>query len=265
MSGDGSPPGGDEERRTPGRDVPEGWAPEALEVPDDARALDGDRAAWLAELAARRRGGEREHLRPDQPSEPGAVAGSGRPGAGPLGLAALVALAAVALAATMVVALGLRLPVRPAAAPLARTALEPGRVGGLLPDAPVRGSSGSTRSVRDLRPAVLALVPPGCDCPEELREAGAQTREFGLRFWAVGVPDVLPEVVTLLRRSGTGSAGLLADVEGQLAATYSSGASGGLTLVLVHVDGVVGEVFHDVRAPLRAELALARLPEPGAR
>ncbi len=70
--------------------------------------------------------------------------------------------------------------------PLARGDQTPaGQQGGLLPavDVKVRGD---VRPARDLRPAVLAIVPPGCACETLLNEVFDQAQAYRLTMYVVG-------------------------------------------------------------------------------
>ncbi|KWW98034.1 hypothetical protein C3Y87_17780 [Carbonactinospora thermoautotrophica] len=145
--------------------------------------------------------------------------------------------------------------------PLARGDQTPaGQQGGLLPavDVKVRGD---VRPARDLRPAVLAIVPPGCACETLLNEVFDQAQAYRLTMYVVGRSSQEPELTQLVHRVGNGTAGVVIDTEGVLTA---STAARGITLVLVHSDGVIGSVLRDIPPGLRIEPLLARLPNPGA-
>ncbi len=145
--------------------------------------------------------------------------------------------------------------------PLARGDRTPvGQQGGLLPAVDVK-VGGDIRPVRDLRPAVFAIVPAGCACETLLNEVFDQAQEYRLTLYVVGRRDQEAELTRLVRQVGNGTAGVVVDTEGVLAA---STAARGVTLVFVHSDGVIGSVLWDVPSGLRLEPLLARLPSPGA-
>jgi hypothetical protein len=230
--------------------------PAGVVVPDDARALEGDRSAWL-QLQRR---GER-HRRWDRRWRAVLLTRRWeRYGlSGPLVVAVLVL---VALLGAMVTVLGPSHPDRPASAPLAPggAATAQGAAGGegsLLPDLELRTAT-STRSLRDARPAVLALVPAGCDCQAAVDAAFAQAAEFRLRMWLLAPPGGLLDVRRLSADVGNGSATPVEDTGGTLRGAY---AARGLTLLLVHADGVVRRVVRDATAAVRLEGDLTTLDQ----
>ena len=254
------------------------WDGRSIPVPDDARELDADRWAYLAELR-RKAAGIEPAPHPGRwsrwSSTPG---GTGRWDVrtdGRWGGAAerwnraewstrlgLVALLAVACVSALSLVLAARLTPVGAPLPLAQAAAAaPGADGGLLPDVTVSTPYGLERDLRAVRPAVLAVVPAECACHEELRLVQRLAHEAGVPLWLVG-----PDQQELLRlRAVTGhSAGVLLDSSG-LGEAYGST---GLTLVTVHADGVVGDVLRNLDqgglAPESLRPLLQDLPSPGA-
>lgn len=249
----------------PGRPVP-------FTVPDDARELDGERDAWLREQrrAGLARGWARAWRRIllSRRWEPHGLSG-------PLVGAVLLVVAAVG---SLAVVFGPSPTARPASAPLATqdsgetqdsgdaSADEPPtgqaapRPGRLLPSVALRTSSGAV-DVRTARPGVLALVPPDCACTAALEEVFRQSAEFRLRLWLVGGFESLADVRRLAAEVGNGTAVVAEDPLGRLRATY---AARGLTLLLVHSDGVVDASIREATADLRLEGRLASLASPGA-
>lgn len=174
----------------------------------------------------------------------------------------VVALVVVATFGALLTLLGPRSGARLVHQPLASPAIGSGSVGGLLPDAPIAVPAG-TISARQLRPAVMMLVPAGCGCPEALASVLGQAREFGLPAPVVVAGDrVTPEVVRLVRSAGSAAAPL-ADLQGALFGAYAGGS--GLAVVVVAPDGVVAGVERGVRRDQRLEPLLARatLSTPG--
>ncbi len=207
-------------------------------VPDDASELDLDLLAYRRELAARQRRARVERLFKTRRWQRYGVSG-------PLTVGVLMV---VALFGSM---LALLVPTTGATSPppqtiAGRPAAAPGQVGGLLPDVTLR-RAGRPVSGRALRPAVLALLPPGCRCARLLEEIGGQAREFDLPLVLVGAaaPD---------------RGGALRDPAGQLMGTY---AARGVTLLLLRDDGVVTAVERDVKAGRRLEPELRLLVTAG--
>jgi hypothetical protein len=235
-SGEGGRPGGDPF-----------WIDHVV-VPNDIRELDAEVRAWQRERRARSR---RERLR--RLASPSGVAG-------PL---LIVALLLVAGLASLVV---LFQPRRPSTqpAPLATPGVDGAGRARLLPDVPVRLADGSTRPVRDYRPAVLALAPVGCGCDPALREVGSAADRFDVPFLLVD-RSVPPLPAGLVERAVV----RLAEPTGALAATYGAEAGGrrrpgGPVLVLVGSDGQVVRVLPRPTTPraLETELAVLSLSSP---
>lgn len=216
---------------------------DAVVVPDDISALDAEVRALRRE---RRAAARRRRLGPV------------RRAAAPLIVIAMVLAAGIA-------GLVLVLPRRPGllpAAPLASADSGVGRVRGLVPDVRVGLADGSTRPVRDYRPAVLALVPTGCACEAALRESSLSAARHQVQF--VLVDPTTPTAVT-----GRGDRGVIlrvTDTSGTLARTYGATgdrahSAGSPVLVLVAGDGRVSRVLTEAadRRTLDSELALLSL------
>ncbi|TYK43802.1 hypothetical protein [Actinomadura decatromicini] len=220
-------------------------------VPDDARELDRDVVAYHREERRRRRrarirrfGGPLTRFGVAVPIIAGAL---------------LVAL----LSGVLMTAFGPRPAPRPTGAQLApRPSASPGRIGGLLPAGSVDLVAGehSPMSLRDLRPGVIGIVPPGYECESVVAELAARTQESVLNFWLVADPRPVAEkkgtpLKELKACAGTahnGTPQILEDRSGVLAGAYAPprgmpGLPGtGMTAVFVQPDGVVNEV---VQAP----------------
>jgi hypothetical protein len=173
-------------------------------------------------------------------------------------LPAAVLLGSVVLAGTMFAALLLGQPAAqpvPAAAPLATDPpAAPGELHGLIPDVPV-GVTGGTVSIQQLhRPALVALVPLGCDCTDVLGRLAAQADEVRVSLVAVAPAEVDAEVAALAGQLHRGKVITAFDAAGRLARTYA--AQGVLTVLGLAPDGTVGFVERNVDADVRLESPL---------
>lgn len=249
--------------------------PFGVVVPDDASALAADRDAWLRELS------DLQQRREAPAGGPASGRGplsrlAGAPGTGGLrfgvfGAVLALVLAGAAAAGSLLLVLVPRTGLRTATPlPLATTAAvraaRPGEAGALLPDTRVRPVGGPTTSLREVRPAVLAVVGPqvtaSCrDCRRLLDDVALQAAQAGLRLWLVGPSEQVPALVGLARSVGNGGSGVLEDVDGALAGALGAA---GTTLVLVHADGVVAAVQRDAAEPLALAPDLTSLRAAGA-
>jgi hypothetical protein len=245
--------------------------PPGVVVPDDASALAADREAWVRELR-----GTDQHAPPAErligaPRSRPLPRRAGGLRFGVFGAVLALVLAGAAAAGSLLLVLVPRTGLRTASAlPLATTAAarsaRPGEPGALLPDTRVRAVGGVPTSVREVRPALLALVGPGVtascrDCRTLLDDAALQAAQAGVRLWLVGPAGQVPSLVTLARAVGNGGSGVLEDVDGALARQLSAS---GTTLVLVHADGVVAAVRRDAAEPLPLAPDLSSLRGGGA-
>ncbi|MFB4317374.1 hypothetical protein [Actinomadura sp. 21ATH] len=213
-------------------------------VPDDARELDRDVLAYhREERRRRRRERTRRVLRP-----------FGRYGvAVPIIAGAL--LVALVSGALMTV-FGPRPAPRPTAALLApHPSAGPGRVGGYLPDGTVvrLGKERTTMPLREMRPAVIGIVPAGCRCEAVVDDLAGDAKANQLNFWLAAdrrgaspapAEDALRDLRTLAGTVHAGTPLVVDDAKGVLASTYGTGA---LTAVLVQPDGVVAHVVSEPR------------------
>ncbi len=175
-----------------------------------------------------------------------------------LAVPALVSVTALSMATVVFVVLTFgetrgagpaRTPV--AAAPVAR----PGEVGGLLPDVTVRSGS-VERSVREVRPALVALVPLHCRCNDLLGDLAAQADESAVPLVLVAPADQDAEVDALPGRLHRGRAIPVFDAAGELARTY---AASGVTVLVVAPDATVTYLQRDVPAGVRLEFPLQQM------
>jgi hypothetical protein len=234
------------------RPADDGGLPQQLRIPDDARELDADRRAWLRERRARAvRAAVRRGLFTRRWHRYGL--------SGPLVVAVLTVVGILGGLAVVFVPHG---SPRTAPAPLAAADVPPGRPGGLLPDGPLELVPGGPAAARMLRPAVLAVVPAHCGCPQTLDHVMQEAELYRLRTWLVGGPERRTDLVGLAQHTGNGTAGVAVDVNGQIARTY---APHGVTVVLVHTDGVVGAVLRDVAPQTGLARQLAALLTRGRR
>ena len=217
-------------------------------VPDDLRSLQADIDAYHREL--RRHQLRRRH--------PWIAAMAHRAQGRRLLLPVAVLMAGLAVG-SLVVALIAGGTARPAplrSAPLApHPAAAPGAVDGLLPDVTVRSTADERTAIRDLRPALVALVPMSCGCAAVLGQLASQAFEVRMRLLAVAPAARDAEVAALSGRVHRGEVVPLFDDSGALATAY---AATGLTVLVVRADGTVGYIGRDVVSGVRLELPLQK-------
>ena len=215
---------------------------EPVVVPDDISALQAEVDAYHRELRASRR---RRLLRR-------VGLGPGSRAATPVAvIAAALAVAAVVLAVLTLAdpGLGRRAPRLPVAAPRAPIGAEHG----LLPDVTVRSASGESRSVRDVRPALVALLPLHCRCAALVNSLAGQAEEVGVPLVAVAPAATDAEVAALPGQSHRGRVTAYFDGAHQLADIY---AASGVTLLVVGPDATVAHFLRDVRPGAHVEAQL---------
>jgi len=225
--------------------------PVNIVVPDDASELDPDVRAYYRE---RRLAQARSRL-----SKVFLTRRWRRFGlSGPILMAVLVL---VGLVASMMAILGphqIRGTQR--SLPLAQQTSPPvGEIGGLLPPTELL-VGGLPRNSRELRPGVLALIPPACQCVPLLDELFRQVKEYGYPMYLVGSEAMRAEVARTARDVGNGTAAPVVDPNGTLTATY---AARGVTVLLVHADGILGALVPELTPGVRLEPQLAPLSSPG--
>jgi hypothetical protein len=170
--------------------------PAGIIIPDDLSELDEEIAGVRRELRHTRR---MARLR--------ALPGVRRvPAHGLPGTLVVLSLFAIALLGTLLMAFppGRGSP-RPTARPLASPVEKVGTQGGLLPRVDLVDGAGRQTPARALRPAVLAVVPPGCACADQLRGVSSQAHEFGLSTYFIeprAVPAQGVSVSQLSRQTG---------------------------------------------------------------
>lgn len=142
-------------------------------------------------------------------------------------------------------------PHAPASRPLANPSARPGAADALLPDMALTAGRTHAIRLRNVRPAVLVVVPAGCACDPLVSDVIDSTSASRLKVLLIG-PGGDPALPAAVPRSRVSAA---TDAGGRLAATYDSGL---LPLVLfVRSDGTVSRVMHDARpgAELHQEVA----------
>jgi hypothetical protein len=226
----------DDEDDRPGDAGGASWV-DRIVIPDDLSELDAEVRALRRERRAQRR---RARLR--------RLTGSGRTGA-PLLLVAVLLIAGVA---------GLLVMFQPRRMAGNVTPLATQATDRRLPDAPVRLVDGTTRRIRDFRPAVLALAPIGCRCDAELAAAGTAARRHNLTLYLVD--RVLPPLPPGLSDATTVR---LVEPAGVVAERYNAERAGkrvdgGPVLVLVGGSGQVVEVLPEA-SPRTLEDGLSML------
>jgi hypothetical protein len=220
--------------------------PVNIVIPDDARELDRDVLAYRRELRAQRR--RQRLLRMLRPFN--------RSGLG--GPTAIVPLIALCLALALVGgALLSVVTMNPADAPTVTSTPTSGPSGqpsgpsGLttLPTGNVR-IAGNTEPVRSLVSSVLALVPAGCDCGQQLGRLAGQTVAADVPLYFVGTGATSQQLAVETTQDGDHHAVAADDADGVLANTYRPE---GLTVLLV---------YSDARAEVDRNLARAFQLEP---
>ncbi|QKG22618.1 hypothetical protein [Actinomadura verrucosospora] len=213
-------------------------------VPDDARELDRDVLAYRREERRRRR--RRRARRVLRPVTRFGVAIPIIAGA------LLVAL----ISGALMTAFGPRPAPRPKGAALAPSpTAPPGEIGGLLPagSVDVVNHAKKGEDLREMRPAVFGIMPPGSQCPGVVAALAGSANEYGIRFLLVAdsrpaggrEPVSLKDVRACAGTAHDGTAEVLEDSKALLAGAYAQtpGTAGtGLTAVFVQPDGVVKNV-----------------------
>ena len=221
--------------------------PDRVRIPDDAAALDADLWAWQAEQA--------RLARPVPWTAPGHTSPwrvAGR--VGPMMLGAMLLVAFLASLATTV---------RPAdvdavpAAPLARTQLADGQIGGLLPPGIV-DVNGATQSTRAIRPATLLILPASGADPELLDAIHLQSTSYGIPFALVGPTERLPLLASTADDIGVGTVPVVIDRSSVIEQSLGLPRQADPTVVVVGADGRIQTVLEDPPAGIRLESVLSR-------
>ncbi|WP_026414838.1 hypothetical protein [Actinomadura oligospora] len=233
-------------------------------VPDDARDLDRDVIAYHREQRQLRRRARYRRL------------------VGPFarfGVAIPIITGALLIAlvsGVLMTALGTRPDARPPRAALAPHPSAPvGRKGGYLPTGDVTAPpSPKHRSLRDLRPSVIAIASPKCSCSAVIADLAKRAQDLRLSLWLVadrrGSTAPPNETIKSLRALAGGAHDgepiVLDDLSGILAKNYANTPDGrpavGLTAVFVGSDGVVSDIRTSAQpGPELTDLIKAAAPD----
>lgn len=243
-------PGDDGPDRDEQPDGPDRFDPQAFVIPNDLRELRHEVRAFRREERRNRRGRHARRWLPDRLRNPSS---------GPLfvTLMVLAAFAGSLLVLLNPVGADVSTPNQHPLAPAASLSSPPTE---LLPTAAVL-VGGAQRQLRDLRPAAFALLPADCSCQEALRTVHSQAKGYGMALYLVGVAGQESQLRTTATQIGSDASAVVVDDTRALATAVRAR---GLTLVLVHSDGMVGTVVRSMPGGLRLEPLLARLLLPGA-
>jgi hypothetical protein len=247
-------------------------------VPDDARELARDIAAWRREErwkrrrsvfermlgggAASARGGGAASARGGRSggaaSARGGRATSSRALSAPIIITLMIA--AALLGATLIFPGG-RTPQHAPTAPvplvLAAPSSAPGTVGGLVPDDALVGQTGTT-TARALRPALLVVTQKECACGAALTHLAAEAADNGLTIYLIGGRSRQAEL-NALAGSASEAVRVMVDQDSALTTAFGKGT---LTVVAVHADGVIDQIVDDFTRTTSLETVLPGLKQP---
>jgi hypothetical protein len=233
----------DDDRLRDGEGGPVDDGPFSLDdivVPDDARALEADLRALQRERRAQTRQARLGRLLFTRRWQR-------------YGLSGPIVVAVLVLVTSFASLMLLFQPRRPAARPLplATGVRGTGQEGGLVPDLTLHRSDGETATIRDYRPAVLAVVPRSCGCDSLLAVFGLAALRHQLAFVLVG-SDLPGTPADLADRSVLRAS----EPTGQLARAYRVARQP--AILLVRGDGVVNRMLSSEASPgaLDGELAV---------
>lgn len=220
----------------------EDWPPLSVVVPDDIRELDADVAAYHRELRELRRRARLHRL----------LLRGHWDGLGLLAPLVVLSLVVVALSGGLMSVFSDRPAVTQPPQPLARPTTATGLVGGLVPAVTVTVDANPT-ALREIRPALVAILPASCDCFDLVRSLVRQTSEFSLRLVLV-TPALTSHQASSLHSAALGRATFATERTGSLARAFGS-----RSLVFVRGDGTVSAIVHDPDSADRFELQLSQL------
>jgi hypothetical protein len=181
-----------------------------------------------------------------------------------LALPAAVVFGSLAVAGAVLAILTLGHPKRVAGLPAApittAPAAAPGQVDGLVPDVSLRTHNGAV-SARDLRPALVALVPLRCNCTSLLEALAGQADEVAVPLVVVAPAGQDAEVDALVGTLHRGDVRPAFDLAAEMRSTY---AATGVTVLGLRADATVSFIERDVDATTRLELELGQMVRPPA-
>ena len=219
-------------------------------VPDDARELARDIAAWRREERWKRRRRFFERALGGRPSSTRALSA-------PIIITLMIA--AALLGATLI--FPGRTPEHPPTAPvplvLAAPTSAPGTVGGLVPDDTLVGQTGTT-SARALRPALLAVAQNDCACTAALTHLAEEAADNGLTIYLVG-SEAQQTGLNALAGSSSVAVRVMLDQNSAITSMFAKGA---LTVVAVHADGVIEQIVDNFTRTTSLETVLPELKQP---
>jgi hypothetical protein len=200
--------------------------PPGIVIPDDLSALDEEIAGVRRELRRELRVARIQSIPILRRIPPGGLSGT----------LVVMSLFAIALLGTLLMAFppGRNSP-RATARPLASPTEKVGTQGGLVPMVDLLDDTGRETPARTIRPAVLASVPAGCSCADQLRNVSAQAHEFGLSTYFIEGKSVPAGGLSISKLSGQANLTGFIDSSGQLAGFTPS--PGKVTLWLVSPNG----------------------------
>jgi hypothetical protein len=219
-------------------------------VPDDARELARDIAAWRREERWKRRRRVFERML-------GGRAASTRALSAPIIITLMIA--AALLGATLI--FPGRTPEHSPTAPvplvLAAPSSAPGTVGGLVPDDALVGQTGTT-TARALRPALLVVTQSECACGAALTHLATEAADNGLTIYLIGSQTRQAEL-NALAGSASVAVRVMVDQDSAITTTFAKGA---LTVVAVHADGVIDQIVDDFTRTTSLDTVLPELKQP---
>jgi hypothetical protein len=223
-------------------------------VPDDARELARDIAAWRREERWKRRRRVFER----------ALGGRSSTRALSAPIIITLMIAAALLGATLI--FPGRAPDHSPTAPvplvLAAPTATPGTVGGLVPDDALIGQTGAT-TARALRPALLVVAQlvvgqSECDCAAALTHLANEAADNGLTIYLIGSKAQQP-ALNALAGSSSDAVRVMTDQDTAITSIFAKGA---LTVVAVHADGVIEQIVNDFTRTSSLETVLPELKQP---
>lgn len=220
-------------------------------VPDDARELARDVAAWRREERWRRRRRVLERTLLGGPSSTRVVSA-------PLVITLLVAVALLGATLAFPGSTTMHPPTAPVPLVLAAPSAAVAAVGGLVPDEALEGQTGTT-TARALRPALLAVVQSACDCAAELAHLAAEAAGYGLTVYLIGSRSQKAELASLATNTDPTLVQVLVDQGSALTTAFSRGP---LSVVGVHADGVIEVIVDDFLRTTSLDNVLGGLKQP---
>jgi hypothetical protein len=195
-------------------------------APDDIRELAPDISAYHREQRALRRRARVRRL-------------VGRASVAPLSLTVAGLFLAAVVTTLLTVMEPRTLTAPPSAAPLASPSAAAGTIHGLLPNGQVTDVNGNLKALRSLRPAVLALVAPGCNCATALNSLAGAAASERLPLGIVTSPDD-PQATSLVGQMHNGvPPAYYTDSNRVLASKFTPG---GVSLIVVDRTGVIRDI-----------------------